>query len=162
MSSLAVLPSAMLARIHSVWQIRQVCYITAAIWSFCFWDTPKEKKNKTNCQQILLLAQQTVLHRWSCLTEQRLIPGGQLIITPEKCLLLYNAGFTCSWRMNSVRHKQRASSPVPWPLYCALLPGWGSRPALSASHENSWSGLCADIIAVTKKRVRRRESVCML
>ena len=103
MSSLAVLPSAMLARIHSVWQIRQVCYITAAIWSFCFWDTPKEKKNKTNCQQILLLAQQTVLHHWSCLTEQRLIPGGQLIITPEKCLLLYNAGFTCSWRMNSVR-----------------------------------------------------------
>lgn len=44
MSSLAVLPSAMLARMHSVWRLRKVCYTGAFIWTFCvLWFRTKSK-----------------------------------------------------------------------------------------------------------------------
>lgn len=44
MRSLAVLPSAMLARMHSVWQTK--CYISAFIWTVC----SEVKKNKRKQQ----------------------------------------------------------------------------------------------------------------
>lgn len=50
-----------------------------------------------------------------------------------------------------VRRSDR--SPAPWPQRCALPPGWESLPALSASHESSWSGQCADNIKHLLKNI---------
>lgn len=90
-------------------------------------------------------------HRWTCLIEQRLTPRRTAYDHICRMLkLLCNAGFLCSCRMNFVWKPlvRRGCSPAPWPLYCVRLPGWGSLPAWSASHESSWSGQCADGIRV--------------